>query len=641
MSGKAKKHITLTIFMLAIIFLIVSGTGLFAGSKYIDSKLLKSNINHATDIALLVKNNFEITDEEVAYMKSLSFNEMEVDPINFRLMNIGNGVRLSANITNVYLVAPLSEDEIKYYTDEDTAEFFGYDINTPLNGIWLLNGTIDDNGHFAVAEREDIYRYTSLDAVQLKAIANQETVGTYTTDAWGSFITGYTPIYTTEGNFVGLLGIDMNPDAYQASAKTMIVFMILAFAVTAIIMVGIFLIFYFKYTKIKEGQLSFEFYSRMSHDMRTPMNAILGMAELSKDETNLATLHNNFEKVEDSGRYMLGLINDTLELQRIDTGRLSIEPEPVYCVDVLHNILDMMNPVAKAKNIDIKVECINLDDSICCKLDPLRFKQIFMNLLSNAVKFTPENGNVTLTLELLSKEDSIYHFKIIVADTGVGMSEEFMKKGLFKPFEQEKNPMTASYAGTGLGMAITKRIVELMDGSIEVKSIQGKGTTFTLLLDLEAADFGDVFPLGKENDDENKMAPEEVLSGRHILIIEDNKLNLEIAKRLLTKEGAIVIGAENGKEGVEIFEKSELNFFDAVLMDIHMPVMDGLTASRTIRALEREDSASVPIIAMTANAYREDIQASLDAGMNDHLSKPVDSRLLFVTLAKYIIKRRE
>ena len=170
MSGRAKKHITLTIFMLAIVFLLISGTGLFAGSKYIDAKLLKSNVNHATDIALLVKNNFTITDAEVAYMKSLSFNEMEVDPINFRLMNVGNGVKLSASITNVYLVAPLADDEIKYFTDEETAKFFGYDINTPLNGIWLLNGTIDDNGHFAVAEREDIYRYTSLDAVQLKQL---------------------------------------------------------------------------------------------------------------------------------------------------------------------------------------------------------------------------------------------------------------------------------------------------------------------------------------------------------------------------------------------------------------------------------------------------------------------------------------
>lgn len=637
MQEKKKFNVTKLIIAIMVLFLVLSGIGLFLGSRYISGRLLQSNENTATDIALLVKNNFQITDAEVAYMKTLTFNEMEVDPINMRLMDVGNGVALNAAINNVYVLAPLSDSEIKYYTDEETSEFFGYEVNTPLNGIWLMNGKIGDDGKFIVAQRDDIYRYTSVTETERAAFEHREAFGTFSDDAWGSFITGYAPLYTVEGNFVGLLGIDMDPDKYQANAQAMIFIMFIAFAITAIAMVGIFIFFYFKYIKAKEGQLQFDFYSRMSHDMRTPMNGILGIAALSKDENDIDTLHKNFEKVENSGVYMLGLINDTLDLQRIEAGKLQLKPQVVYCKEVIENMTDMIEVAAAKKNIDFKV--INKNSKLDCYayVDEVRVKQIFMNLASNAIKFTPEGGKVEFVLETTSIQGDICHDKFQIIDNGVGMSEKFMQNNMFKPFEQEDNAMTSQYAGSGLGLAITKKLVSLMDGKIEVESKPGKGTTFTVYLDIKGLSDEKAENIIGEKIVHTQDA-ESVLRGKHILICEDQPLNAEITRRLVEKAGCTTEVAENGEIGLQLFEKSPGGTFDAVLMDIKMPVMDGLDATKNIRALERYDAKCVPIIAMTANAYDEDIKNSLKAGMNAHLAKPVKPDELYITLAENISK---
>ncbi len=232
---KNKHHIKLVrlICILTVSFLIIAGIGLFFGCRLISENLLTANKNMAQDMVSLVENNFHITDEEAAYMRTLTFNEMEADPINRRLMEVGDSVQLHTDISNVFVIAALSDDEVKYWTDKETSKFFGYEENTPLNGVWLLNGEIDEDGRFEPREREDIYRYTHLTDAQQNGIEEQKGYTEFCADAWGNFITGYVPLYTVEGNFVGLLGIDMDPDKYQNSARNMMFALFTAFFIVA------------------------------------------------------------------------------------------------------------------------------------------------------------------------------------------------------------------------------------------------------------------------------------------------------------------------------------------------------------------------------------------------------------------------
>lgn len=619
------------IMIITALFIVASGIGLYCGSQYIKSQLLLANENMAVDIAQLVKNNFKITDAEVAYMKTLTFNEMEVDPINKRLMDVGNSVKLNTDIINVYLLASLSDDEIKYSTDLQSSEFLGYDVGTRLNGIWLLNGKIDDNGYFIAAQRDDIYRYTRLTTSQEKGLLEQLPFSEFSADAWGNFITGYSPVFTEEGSFVGLLGIDMDPDKYQASAEQMILMLFTALIFVALVMISLFLLFYFKYIRAKEGQLYFNFYSRMSHDMRTPMNGILGMASLSRDENDINTLHRNLAHIEEAGQYMLALINDTLDVQKLSSGHISLYPKIQNAREFMENLTALIRLEAQKKNIEFEFVNKGLMLDTYVFVDELRIQQIFINLASNAIKFTHEGGKVTFIGENLGEDSKICHLRFTISDTGVGMSREFIRDRLFTPFAQEQNSVTTQYGGSGLGMSIVKNLIELMNGRIEVVSEQGKGTTFTVFLDVAIASPEDV-QKEKEKQAEKTINDYTALNNMHILLCEDHPLNAEIAIRMLKRVGCTVDVAKNGQEGVEMFAASEPGTYDAVLMDIRMPIMDGLTATKEIRKLPREDAASVAIIAMTANAYSEDIQNCLDAGMNAHIGKPISMEVLFKTL---------
>lgn len=627
--GKNKIKVT----AMAAIFIVIVIISLVAGIRYMDESLLVSNEYLAIDIAELVKNNFQITDNEVAYMKSLTFNEMEVDAINQRLMDVGNGAELNANVMNVYLVAPLEEKEIKYYVDATNAESYGCPIGTPLDVIWLLNGRIE-NGKFVVAQRDDINRYTNITEEYKKGFAEKKSFGTFSSDQWGDFITGYAPVYTVEGNYVGMLGIDMDPDYYQLSVKNMIGILLIAVGVIILSLTMLFLYIYFKYEKSMEARLYFDFYSRMSHDMRTPMNGILGMVHLAQTEENPQELHEYFRKVGESGEYLLRLINDTLDVSRISSGKMVLSPETVRWNTLMDNIVDMTRVSAEKKKISFQVAYNNLEEIEYVCVDVMRFKQVLINLLSNAVKYTLPEGTIKFVITCLARENDILHMCFLIQDNGVGMSDEYVRKSLFKPFSQEHNTMTDSYTGSGLGLSITKSIIELMNGTITVKSKIKEGTIFTVKLDL----------LRKEKA-ENKLSQEKKkidrndyhkLEGIHILLCEDHPLNAEIAKKLLEKKGCLVEIAENGKQGVEFFTKSAEKAYDVILMDIRMPIMDGLEATEKIRRQERSDAQTIPIIAMTANAYAIDQDNARKAGMNAHLSKPINPEELYETILYYI-----
>lgn len=377
-----------------------------------------------------------------------------------------------------------------------------------------------------------------------------------------------------------------------------------------------------------------DFLSRMSHDMRTPMNAIIGITALALDETtNPVAVRDNLNKINQASHFLLSLINDILDMTKIEDGAVELHKEPYYYTDFIDNLRTMFQPLCNEKGIELIFES---GDKILPPViaDKMRINQIFFNILSNAVKFTPEGGKIIYREENVHVENNRLHGDYSIIDTGIGMSKEF-QKNMFKPFVQEDNGITSKIEGTGLGLSITKSLVELMGSTLTVESEKGKGTKVTVHFEIEIA---------KDSDDIASDTPNEaaeikpILHGKRVLLVEDHPLNTEIATRLLTKKGMVVTSAENGEIALSRFQDSILYYFDVILMDIRMPVMDGLTTTRKIRSLEREDAKSIPIIAMTANAYQEDIQMSRAAGMDAHLAKPIEPKKLYDTLVEKFTK---
>ena len=371
-----------------------------------------------------------------------------------------------------------------------------------------------------------------------------------------------------------------------------------------------------------------EFLSRMSHDMRTPMNGIIGLAGLALELPNRTTeITEHLQGIQGSGRYLLSLINDVLDMSKIESNQLALNTQPISPKAIVSEILAAVQTLADEKHVALELRRIGAQHDYFVLADKLRLQQIFINILSNAIKFTPVGGKVEWIIEWRFSEDGILHDKITVRDNGIGISEDFLPK-LFEPFEQECISVSTAYTGTGLGMSIVKSLVESMHGSIEVHSKKDIGTEVVILLD-----FPVVFPpLPEERKERIRQFD---LAGKHVLLCEDHPINMQISRTLLEKKGVLVTPAINGQEGVDTFAASAEHFYDAVLMDIRMPVMDGLTAARAIRSLPRADAKTVPIIAMTANAFDEDAQKSLDAGMNAHLAKPIEPNKLYETLAEF------
>ena len=378
-----------------------------------------------------------------------------------------------------------------------------------------------------------------------------------------------------------------------------------------------------------------EFFSRVSHDMRTPMNGILGLTSLALEEDDLGAVRRDLEKIRGAGEYMLSLINDTLDLQRIESGRFRLSYQMVDSSLLLENVVEMVQSTAARKGVNFQVKNKNADMETYIETDPVRLKQVFVNLLSNAIKFTPPGGEVCFEIECLHRENDVAHDLFRVRDNGVGMSADFLAHGLYKPFSQEGNAMDGLYAGSGLGLSIVKSIVDQMGGRIEAESEQGKGTTFSVWMDFRRVPQNSIQQHQRTQTDLRRQA-QEGLQGKKILLCEDQALNIEIAVRLLEKVGCTVTVAHNGKEGLDTFRASAPGVYAAVLMDVRMPVMDGLDAARAIRALARPDAKKIPIVAMTANAFMEDMAKSSAAGMDAHLSKPIDPQVLYSTLARLL-----
>lgn len=373
------------------------------------------------------------------------------------------------------------------------------------------------------------------------------------------------------------------------------------------------------------NEMKTEFLSNVSHDMRTPLNAVLGYTKLALKSGDTADVTDYLQKIEKAGNILLSLINDTLDLSKIETGAVTLKPEPVPCGEIIQKVVSSVKPAMDEKHIQFTFE--NSSPVMATiNADALRLQEIFINLLSNAVKFTPEGGQVALAVECVGTEKNCVHGRITVRDTGCGMSEEFLPK-IFEPFTQERTPATAEIQGSGLGLTIVRRLVELMHGTIEVKSTVGKGTEITVCLDFEKVDNG----LGVRDADGTGAKD---LRGLNVLLCEDNPMNTEIAKKLLEMRGVSVTCAENGAKGLELFISSRPGTFDTILMDIRMPEMDGNETARRMRASGHPDAERVTIIAMSADAYDDDVKRSAEAGMNGHIAKPIDPQKMYAALRR-------
>ena len=372
-----------------------------------------------------------------------------------------------------------------------------------------------------------------------------------------------------------------------------------------------------------------EFLSRMSHEIRTPINAIIGMTQIAKSTQDTARITECLSKIDIASKQLLSLVNDVLDMSKIEANKLTIEQKPFTFAALVDNVTIIASVKAQEKSQSFEVS-IAPEIPVMLLGDELRISQVINNLLSNAVKFTPEGGRVKLAFDIAAKDNNVISLRVVVSDTGIGMSEEQQSK-LFESFEQADGSISRRFGGTGLGMAISKRIIDIMGGDITVRSTLGEGSEFTACFTLQATE-------EKAETEDGSLTEMPDLSAYTLLLAEDIDINQEIVLALLEDTGVHIECAENGLVACNMMSASPESY-DLILMDLQMPEMGGLEATRTIRAMSHAHCQSIPIIAMTANAFQEDIEQCLEAGMNMHIAKPIDSELMIRVLAKTLLKR--
>ena len=560
-------------------------------------------------------------------------------------------------------------DQIKDQSDEKKQ--FYKDISSYFNEIRTLNSTryiytaakneegkliyvidgldpdADDVRHPGDYIEEEMVSYIDR-ALSGETVYSQDIVDT----TWGPIFTACYPVRANHdgtGEIVGAFCIEMDmQSAYGMVEKTKRISTICG-VIAGVVLLLSFLYAYFVYQKRKEeeqkqkqllmkaaeeaeaaNKAKSAFLLNISHDIRTPMNAIIGFTNIALHQNSVSDIHDNLEKVQKSSNHLLSLLNDVLDFSRIESGKVIISPEPVDITQLTDNVQAIMNGLLYNRDLKFEVHRERPKNPYVLA-DVARIREVLVNLLGNAVKFTKDGGKITLGISSYPGMDEKHIIaRYVVQDNGIGMSEEFQKE-LFNPFSQEDDANARTqYKGTGLGMAITKKYVDMMGGSIAVESKKGVGTTFTVEIPLELTE--------QVIQSKQKQPLHRDLTGVHVLMAEDNDLNAELATIMLEDAGMTVTRASDGKEVVNLFKNHPRDTYDLILMDIMMPNMDGHQATKAIRALgiERPDAVRIPIIALSANAFIDDIQESLDSGMNDHISKPINMEEVTDTIAKYI-----
>lgn len=508
-----------------------------------------------------------------------------------------------------------------------------------------LDSDADDVRHPGDYIEEEMVPYIDR-AISGENVYSQDIIDT----TWGPIFTACYPVSANHdgtGEIIGAFCIEMDmQSAYGMVEETNHISIICGLVAGAVLLL-ICLYSYYVYQKSKaeeqkQKQLLMNaaeeadaankaksaFLLSISHDIRTPMNAIIGFTNIALHQNTVSDIHDSLEKVQKSSNHLLSLLNDVLDFSRIESGKVIVSPEPVDITQLTDNVQAIMNGLLYNRDLKFEVHRERPKNPYVLA-DVTRIREVLVNLLGNAVKFTKDGGKITLDISSYPGTDEKHIIiRYVVQDNGIGMSEEFQKE-LFKPFSQEDNANARTkYKGTGLGMAITKKYIDMMGGSIAVESKKGVGTTFTVEIPLELT----------EQVIQSKQPLHRDLTGVHVLMAEDNDLNAELATIMLEDAGMTVTRASDGKEVVNLFKNHPRDTYDLILMDIMMPNMDGHQATKAIRALgiERSDAVTIPIIALSANAFIDDIQESLDSGMNDHISKPINMEEVTDTITKYI-----
>ena len=549
---------------------------------------------------------------------------------------------------------PLYKDISSYFNEVRTLNSTRYIYTAKKNEegklVYVVDGLdpdADDVRHPGDYIEDEMVPYIDR-AISGENVYSQDIIDT----TWGPIFTACYPVSANHdgtGEIIGAFCIEMDmQSAYGMVEKTNHISIICGLVAGAVLLL-ICLYTYYVYQKSKaeeqkQKQLLMNaaeeadaankaksaFLLSMSHDIRTPMNAIIGFTNIALHQNTVSDIHDSLEKVQQSSNHLLSLLNDVLDFTRIESGKVTISPEPMDITQLTDNVQAIMNGLLYNRDLKFEVHRENLKNPYVLA-DVLRIREVLVNLLGNAVKFTKDSGEITLDISSYPGADEKHIItRYVVRDNGIGMSEEFKKK-LFDPFSQEDDANARTqYKGTGLGMAITKKYVEMMGGSIAVESKKGAGSTFTVEIPLELPE--------QVIQSEQKQHLHRDLTGIHVLMAEDNDLNAELATMILEDAGMIVTRASDGKEVVNLFKNHPRGTYDLILMDIMMPNMDGHQAAKAIRALgiERSDAVTIPIIALSANAFIDDIQESLDSGMNDHISKPINMEELIDTITKYI-----
>lgn len=520
--------------------------------------------------------------------------------------------------------------------------------------IYLVDGLDLDTSDFAYPGtyiEDEMIPYIN-SALSGKTIYSQEIIDT----TWGHIFTACYPVKATDGSneIIGALCIEMDMEsAYtflSKSSRNSLQIAIAAAIVALLLLVCVYHILQNQRAKDREQQMLLRksaaaaeaankaksaFLFNMSHDIRTPMNAIIGYAELSRNHLHEPDkLSEYLSDIRTCGQKMLSIIDNILEIARIENNQIVLEESICNIEESFDSCIVMFNTAVQEKHQTITVHKQVANPYVY--IDSSHLSEIVLNVISNAIKYTGQNGKIDCCLTQKPHEDADWcYMEISIADNGIGMSEEFQAH-IFESFSREHSSTISGIEGTGLGMGIVKNLVDLMHGMIEIQSSPGKGSTFTICIPCRTARKEEAEPRKSSSD-----RPQKTLAGKRILLAEDNDLNAEIAIELLSEEGLLVDRVSNGVACVEKLEKAAPDFYDLILMDIQMPVMNGYDATRKIRQLEDPFRSSIPIIAMTANAFAEDRQKALFVGMNDHVAKPVDMNVLIPVLEKHIRTKKE
>ena len=515
--------------------------------------------------------------------------------------------------------------------------------------VYLIDGLdlgAEDFAYPGTRIEEEMAPYIQT-ALSGEAVYSRDVVDT----TWGPIFTACYPVKDENGQVMGALCVEIGMDTtYQflkRSSQTTVSVALAGGMVAVLLSMSIYL--YLRWQRMAEArqqvllqdavvaadaanQAKSTFLFNMSHDIRTPMNAIIGYADLAeKHRQEPARLQGYLKNIQVSGEKMLSIIDNVLELSRIESGKVTLEETAVEAGSIFESCVVMVQPELERKHQTMTVEKHTPNPYLY--MDTSRILEVTLNLVSNAIKYTGDGGHIRCAIrQLPSDREGWCVQELSVADNGIGMSEEFQQH-IFEAFARERSSTVSGVEGSGLGMGIVKKLVDLMDGSIDIQSKLGEGSTFTVHIPCRLARQEDAVP---------KCAAERVdktgLAGRRILLAEDNDLNAEIATELMGEEGLLVDRAENGAHCLEMLEKAPAGMYDAILMDVQMPVLDGYEATRKIRRLEDPWRANIPIIAITANAFAEDRQRALEVGMDDHVAKPIDMAKLIPVLQKQLHK---